>query len=423
MKNKSVISLLLIFLLILSFIIYVPFVAYAEDNDILEQISKMYNLREIGKYEECIKIADSILAEDNTFMEAYYNKSIACFYLNKPAEALEVLQKQLKLNPKNSLALYNAACASSMLGKSDQAVEYLKQLLAQDIYEKKDIAKDKDFDSIRQTEAYKKIMGLSIVAGGEILNLDLPVINKDGSNMLPLRAVFEALGAQITWNDETKTVTAIKGKITTSITINKKTALVNGKTVEMSIPAINQGGITYIPLRFASEALGAKVNWDPEGQIIEILISAPEGDGNNYESIKNQLDSLTVVSVIDGIWPEPYCLTAEEGTTLIIAKDKKALDLMNSLDSVSRAKYMYQTTYDNFALVVGCEPVHMKFILDGKVYYAGDMYYGKEGEDIELIYYEKGLPINVVKQYESTFNYKDYYLLPESEKTTSKIGD
>ena len=93
---------------------------------------------------------------------------------------------------------------------------------------------------------------------------------------------------------------------------------------------------------------------------------------------------------------------------------------MNSLDSASRAKYMYQVARDNYGLVVGCEVVRVKLVYDGKAYYSGDMYYEKNAEDMELTYFEKGLPVNVVKQYKTTYNYKDFYSLPAAEQVSSE---
>lgn len=421
MKFKQVTAYFLMILMVIGLALSVPEAVFASSN-ISEQLAKMQELRAQGNYEECIKIADSLVASDNTLMDAYYNKSLACFHLGNTQEALNTLQKMLQLNPRNEYALFNAACACSILGKNDQAITYLKQLFTLGISYKKSVLTDTDFDPLRNSKAYKKLMGTSIVVGGQLLELDSPPINIEGRTMLPLRAVFEALGAQITWDDATKTVTAAKGSITTSLTIGQKNAQVNGVTKEMDVAPVTQGGRTYVPIRFAAEALGAKVNWDPDGKIAEILTYAPNGSGNNYESIRKELDELTVISIIDGGWPEPYGAPITEGLALVIAKDKKALDLMNSLDSESRAQYMYQTTFDNFALVVGCEPVHMAFICDGKVYYAGDLYYGEE-QETELVYFEKGVPFNVVKQYKESYNYKDFYLLPADQRTTSQVGD
>jgi len=397
--------------------------AYASVTDPLQQINDMFNLRNNGQYEECIEVADQVLSEDSMFIEAYRNKALAYYMMNKMEEALDVLTAELELNPQNENALYNAACISSLLGKKDQAIGYLKQLLALDINYKSTIKNDNDFNSIRETKEFQNLLGISVVVGGELLALDVNPLIIEGRTMVPMRSIFEALGANISWDNATNTVTAVKNETQISLTIDNKVATINGENRELEVAPVLSDNRTFVPVRFISEALNADVDWDSDNQAVKVLTKANIGTGENYAAIKKELDSLVVVSVIDGMWPEPYQLEGTEGMTLIIAKDQKALELMNSLDDSARAKYMYQTTYDNFALVVGCEPVYMKFVFDGKAYYAGEMCYENEGKDVILNYYENGAPINVVKQYKKELNYKDFYLLPENEQTTSKTGD
>ncbi len=420
MKLKKLLASLLVFATLCTFN---GNISFASDYTNAQNIRDMQDLRKEKQFTECIDLADSILANDKLFMEAYYNKSMACFQSNKISDAAEVLEEQLKYNPNNEAALYNAACASSLLGKNKEAIEYIKRLLVINVKKKKDIAKDKDFDKIRETDAYKKLMDISVRVGGDLLEFDVPPVVINDRTMLPMRSIFEALDAQITWDEGTNTVTAVKNDKNISLTIGNKIAKVDGLVKEMEVPPILKDDRTLVPVRFISEALNSKVDWDADNNLVDIAITAPNGTGSDYDNIKKEIDTMTVVSVVDGAWTEPFRIGVKQGITYIIAKDKKALDLFNSLDDASRSKYMYETTYTNYALVVGCDPVHMKFVYGGKLYYAGDMYYDKKGVDIVLDYYHRGLPINVVKQYKSTFNYKDFYLLPSAEQTTSKIGD
>lgn len=416
------ILVLAVFLLCGSFIGF-PVLAHAADVDLIKTANQMNDLCKSGQYEGCIKLADQMLAKDLLIMEAYRNKSACYFAMGRTTEALDTLAAQLKLNPNNQLALYNAACASAKLGENDQAINYLKRLLSLNINDKLDIRQDSDFNAIRQTPEFQSLTGISVRVGGELLDLDVPPLISAGRTMVPMRAIFEALGAEVSWDGNARTVKARKDGTTIVLTIDKKLSQINGTNKNLDAAPVLKDGRTLVPVRFISEALGAEVQWDAENQLVEILTAKPKGIGSDYETVKQELDNLITVSVVDGLWPEPYNLYATEGMTLIIARDKKALDLMNSLEETLRAKYMYETTYDNFALVTGCEIVKMKFVYDGKVYYSGDMYYQKEGAGINLTYYFKGLPINVVKQYKGVLDYKDFYQLPAEEQTTSQISD
>lgn len=91
---------------------------------------------------------------------------------------------------------------------------------------------------------------------------DAVMIN--GSTMVPMRAIFETLGATISWNQTTKAVTAIKGTTKIVLAIGQKTATVNGNNVKLSKEAVIVNGSTLVPLRFVSESLGANVSWDPK---------------------------------------------------------------------------------------------------------------------------------------------------------------
>ncbi|WP_165867584.1 stalk domain-containing protein [Paenibacillus pinisoli] len=62
-------------------------------------------------------------------------------------------------------------------------------------------------------------------------------IIKNGSIFVPLRGVFEALKADVKWDQATQTVTATKGNTTVVLTIGKTTATVNGKTVTLAAKA------------------------------------------------------------------------------------------------------------------------------------------------------------------------------------------
>ncbi|HEY9062794.1 MAG TPA: stalk domain-containing protein [Pseudobacteroides sp.] len=397
--------------------------AYSLDAEISELLQKMSILSQEGKFEESISVTDQLFAKDKTHMAAYEFKSMAYFRLGKIDKAYDVLVEQLKLNPRNKIAIYNAACACAKLGKKDNAIEYVKQLLTLEITEKNALLKDKDLDSIKQAEEFKKLTGISVRVDGELLYPDVLPINKDGRIMLPMRSIFEALGANISWDDKSKTVTAVKGNTTVKISINKKIANINGEDIEIDVPpALNQGR-TMVPVRFVSESLGQTVSWDPENQHVDIISEAPKGNADGYEEVKSQLNGMTKVSVIDGMWPDPYHLGSEEGMIMVIATDKKALDLMNSLDDAKRKEYMYNIVQDNYGFVVGCDTVFMKFIYEGKVYYSGTMSYDKGIDSVNLTYYEKGLPSNVVKQYKNTLNYKDFYLLPKEEQTSTSLKE
>lgn len=80
--------------------------------------------------------------------------------------------------------------------------------------------------------------------------------------MVPVRFVSEHLGAQVQWLQETKQVRIVLGDTEILLTIGSNKVLVNGEEIEIDCPAEVYGFRTYVPLRFVSEVLRAKVDWD-----------------------------------------------------------------------------------------------------------------------------------------------------------------
>ncbi|WP_040951203.1 copper amine oxidase N-terminal domain-containing protein [Gorillibacterium massiliense] len=95
---------------------------------------------------------------------------------------------------------------------------------------------------------------------GVLLNAEAYSVK--GRTMVPLRAIFERLGAEIKWNAEAQMVTAVKGQTTIKLVIGKATATINNKSVTLDVPPMLIKERTFVPLRFVSEALGGEVSYD-----------------------------------------------------------------------------------------------------------------------------------------------------------------
>ena len=100
-----------------------------------------------------------------------------------------------------------------------------------------------------------------VLLDGIPINLDVPPQMINGRAMVPMRAIFEALGATVNWSESTRTVTGTKGNTSIILVINNTTAIVNGQPVTLEQPAVTINSRTLVPLRFVGEALGVQVNW------------------------------------------------------------------------------------------------------------------------------------------------------------------
>lgn len=103
-----------------------------------------------------------------------------------------------------------------------------------------------------------------------LLSLDVAPIIQQGRTLVPLRAIFEALGAEVQWNGAEQSVSAKKGDLSLWLQIGNTQAQKNGQNVQLDVPACLLNSRTLVPLRFVGEALGAAVNWDGETRVVKI---------------------------------------------------------------------------------------------------------------------------------------------------------
>ena len=110
----------------------------------------------------------------------------------------------------------------------------------------------------------------TVMLNGNQLSFEVPPTIEDGRTLVPLRAIFEALGTNVEWNSTANTITAIKGDIQVKLQIGARTAYKNGSPVTIDVPAQIVNGRTLVPLRVISEVLGADVSWDGNTQTVYI---------------------------------------------------------------------------------------------------------------------------------------------------------
>lgn len=116
---------------------------------------------------------------------------------------------------------------------------------------------------------------------GQPLATSVSPVTRDGRTLVPMRDIFQALGASVQWNALTQGIVANKGNTNISLQIGNRSAVVNGQKVMLEQPAILYNGNTMVPLRFVSEAMGAKVGWNNATEIASIYTDGnlPQGAG------------------------------------------------------------------------------------------------------------------------------------------------
>ncbi|MGF9911891.1 stalk domain-containing protein [Paenibacillus ehimensis] len=116
---------------------------------------------------------------------------------------------------------------------------------------------------------------IQVLIGGQLQAYAQAPVNWNGSAFVPLRAIFESLGATVEWDSSTQTVTATREGKTIVLTIGSNIAYVNGVPVTLSAPAQLIHGITMVPVRFVSEALGGVVEWNEASKSVVVFQNKP----------------------------------------------------------------------------------------------------------------------------------------------------
>lgn len=115
---------------------------------------------------------------------------------------------------------------------------------------------------------------VSVILNDNTMSFEVPPIIENGRTLVPLRAIFEAMGAVVEWNEETRTVIASKGSNVVVLPLNSTKPTVNGKFYTLEVPAKIVQNRTLAPLRFVAEAFGGQVDWNESTKTVKITAAS-----------------------------------------------------------------------------------------------------------------------------------------------------
>lgn len=271
--------------------------------------------------------------------------------------------------------------------------------------------------------AYTASAEIVVTVNEEPIALSQPPVIINDRTMVPLRSIFEALGAYVDWDDGTKTVIAQRRFDKVVLTIGDNIFFVNGEQKQLDTPAVIIDNRTMIPVRAVAEALGAQVVWSAPTKTVEI--SSNFGEHKIQDTYIDFWETNTDdVVVLTGriAYPEivePVDEMAAAFNEFIMANTEESIDkfLMENLErAVSEhssaandefCPYMYEQcfdiTYDRDGIMSVCclensflngvrtdrNMFAINFSLtDGKILTACDMLKKSESEIRRLVYDE-----------------------------------
>ncbi|MGE7690623.1 copper amine oxidase N-terminal domain-containing protein [Lysinibacillus sp. NPDC097214] len=134
---------------------------------------------------------------------------------------------------------------------------------------------------------------ITVEIDGDEVEFDQGAVSINGRTLVPMRTIFEELESTVQWNAKTKSITAVRGTKKIGLVIGSKTATVNGQKIALDVAPQIINGRTLVPLRFISEALGAKVDWNNQTKTVYITTYV---GADRYYFVNLQTKNLELIS-------------------------------------------------------------------------------------------------------------------------------
>lgn len=120
------------------------------------------------------------------------------------------------------------------------------------------------------TSLQKPQKDISVYVNDKKLSFDQPPILQDGRTLVPLRAIFEALGALVEWEPSTQTITAEKDDVVITLRIGSNEMDRNSDKITLDVPPMIINDRTLVPVRAISEAFNCTVAWDEDTRTVNV---------------------------------------------------------------------------------------------------------------------------------------------------------
>ena len=129
--------------------------------------------------------------------------------------------------------------------------------------------------------------GIRVTVENKEISFDQGPVLVGEKPMVPMRAVFEAAGAYVAWDNDTETATAIKDSTVVMIQIGNEKLFKGSEAIVLETPAMLLNDRTLIPLEAVAKALDCDVQWNSETKEIVITYKAVTSDSEDKSSEAN----------------------------------------------------------------------------------------------------------------------------------------
>ncbi|MGF7032743.1 hypothetical protein J2T17_003666 [Paenibacillus mucilaginosus] len=217
-----------------------------------------------------------------------------------------------------------------------------------------------------------------VTVNGKTMELQAAPLIREGTTLVPLRFIAEALGTEVQWEASSRSILLSRGEQTIRLTLDQSTALVNGSAVPLEQPPVLWQEVTMVPLRFISERMDQSVSYDPASRTIRITAKetgrppqTPEAAAaadpveamtpDRTRMVKPTVDNLTLPlgdPVVPGphLKDQPYHLRTERFYSLESGTDRLFM-IDHDSNRPLTARYMIQAYTKEYGKRKQLEPV------------------------------------------------------------------
>ena len=205
---------------------------------------------------------------------------------------------------------------------------------------------------------------ITVKVNGEAVKTDVAPVMENDRILLPMRAIFETLGCNVSYRDigGEQFVTAFRGDKQVVLEIGKKEITVDGQTKALDVAAKIENDRTLVPVRAVSEAMDADVSWDGETNTAEVTTKQGEhkiGSVTDEKAVKSE--DGTVLMYINYVYPvienkdgneyigkinNEYKAYAEKFIADAEAKTADAKELLGEMEKDTFRPFEFNLSYD-----------------------------------------------------------------------------
>lgn len=120
------------------------------------------------------------------------------------------------------------------------------------------------------TLSYFDRNSILVMLNGRYMDFDVAPMIVNDRTMVPMRTIFQALGAEVDWNGESKTIMARHGENFITMQVGRNEMFLNDKKIELDAPSTIVDGRTLVPLRAVAEAIDTQVFYNPDTKTVVI---------------------------------------------------------------------------------------------------------------------------------------------------------